>query len=41
VVKERVTRKIYSVFGLAQMEEETTDSQVGKLAEEFNNFKQE
>jgi hypothetical protein len=33
VVKEAVTRALRSVSGLAQMEEETTESQVGKLAE--------
>jgi hypothetical protein len=33
VVKEVVTRALLSMSGLAQMEEETTESQVGKLAE--------
>jgi hypothetical protein len=32
-VKEAVTRALHSVMGLAQMEEETTESQVGKLVE--------
>jgi chromosome segregation ATPase len=32
-VKEAVTRALRSVSGLAQMEEETTESQVGKLVE--------
>jgi hypothetical protein len=33
VVREVVTRELFSVFGLAQIEEETTESQVEKLAE--------
>jgi predicted nucleic acid-binding Zn-ribbon protein len=33
VVREAVTRALRSVSGLAQMEEETTESQVGKLVE--------
>jgi hypothetical protein len=33
VVKEDVTRALRSVSGLAHMEEETTESQVGKLVE--------
>jgi hypothetical protein len=32
-VKEAVTRALRSVMGLEQMEEETTESQVGKLVE--------
>jgi hypothetical protein len=32
-VKEEVTRSLHFVSGLAQMEEEKTESQVGKLAE--------
>jgi hypothetical protein len=32
-VKEAVTRELCSVPGLAQMEEETVESQVGKLTE--------
>jgi hypothetical protein len=33
VVKEAMTRAIFSMLGLAQMEEETTERQVGKLIE--------
>lgn len=32
-VKEAITRALFSMLGMAQMEEETTESQVGKLAE--------
>jgi hypothetical protein len=33
VVREAVTRELRSVLGLAHMEEDTTESQVGKLIE--------
>jgi len=33
VVREEVTRALHSMSGLAQMEEETVESQVRKLAE--------
>jgi hypothetical protein len=32
-VREEVTRELHSVSGLAPMEEETVESQVGKLVE--------
>jgi hypothetical protein len=32
-VKEAVTKSLFFVSGLAQMEEETIESQVGKLGE--------
>ena len=40
-VKEAMTRALRLVSGLEQMEEETTESHVGKLAKSFNKFKKE
>jgi hypothetical protein len=40
-IREAVTRALRSMPGLAQMEEETTENQVGSLLKPFNSFKQE